>query len=192
MKSFAPMLAMAFAMFPFFASAQGGETFDQAGERCRALSDKADREACITKFATTNWIVTRQIDKLDGSKTIAMMIFSPDEVPTNRTLRHPSLSIRCLKNRTELHIGWPDFLGLQAVSVKWRLDDQPVVTERWNASGSGDGAFTNNPVDLSKKMLGKKEFVISVAPYNKVASTVTFNLAGLEEAIKPLREVCKW
>ena len=88
---------------------------------------------------------------------------------------------------------WPGFLGInRSLEIKWRADNQPIVTEWWNPSSDGKAAFAANPIVLLKKLFGRNELIMSLKPYDQVASTLTFPIKGLEEAVKPLREVCKW
>ena len=41
-------------------------------------------------------------------------------------------------------------------------------------------------------MLTSTKLVAQVTPYNESPVTAIFNTAGLENAIKPLREICSW
>jgi type VI secretion system protein VasI len=157
------------------------------------MSDKAEAEACAEKLATETWNVVVDVDKLDGTKRISTIIMSPDKVAiSSKRQDWAALGIRCSANKTELRVLWPKFLGLRPIQVKWRIDDGPIVTERWNVSSDGTLAFANNPIDMSKKMFGKKELVTNIEAYGESGTTVSFRLSGLEEAIKPIREACRW
>ncbi len=173
------------------AAGQDQKIFEEERQRCQALSDKNDREDCITKATTKQWSRATQTDKLDGSKAVMIGIMSPDKLDTRAGRKEaPFLGIRCLKNKTTLMVLWTEYLGSQPVAVRWRLDSQPIVAERWPSLS--DGVIAPNPVDMAKKMLTKTEFVISVEPYDKAASSVSFHLDGLADAIKPVRESCGW
>jgi type VI secretion system protein VasI len=176
------------------AISQDTDSWADGAAKCKAMSDNLDKNRCLADLMTNSWGTTLSVDKLDGSKSIFVTIASADGMNLEQGVgKAYALSIRCLKNRTELLLSWPAYLGHQAAEVRWRLDRQPVTTERWSTSTSGRTAFAPNPIDLTKKMLGRNEFVAGISAYGKAtATTVTFRLAGLDEAIKPLRELCKW
>jgi type VI secretion system protein VasI len=47
-------------------------------------------------------------------------------------------------------------------------------------------------IPVIKQMFGKKQMIARMRPFNENAFTVTFNISGLEEASKPLRNACGW
>ncbi|MFK4823175.1 type VI secretion system-associated protein TagO, partial [Paenochrobactrum sp. BZR 588] len=47
-------------------------------------------------------------------------------------------------------------------------------------------------IPVIKQMLSKDEMVVRMTPYGQSPFTATFKIAGLSDAIKPLREECKW
>lgn len=194
--AFAVALLTSGAVLPLLSAishARERDNLDERSEQCKAMPDKTERDACIMEILTRSWNTSTATDKLDGSKTITIAIMTPDKITTfMNNQAQPVMAIACQKNRTKLMINWLDFLGLQSMPVKYRIDEQPIVTEHWEASADGTAVFANNPVALTKKLLGKSEFVVNISSYRGKASTVTFHLAGLENVIKPIRENCKW
>jgi len=47
-------------------------------------------------------------------------------------------------------------------------------------------------IPVIKQMIGKEKIVVRMTPYSESPFTATFNIAGLAEAVKPLREECRW
>lgn len=47
-------------------------------------------------------------------------------------------------------------------------------------------------IPLIKRMLGKEQMLTRFTPFGESAVTANFPIKGVEEAIKPLREACKW
>jgi type VI secretion system protein VasI len=41
-------------------------------------------------------------------------------------------------------------------------------------------------------MFGKSTMIVRITPFGENPFTATFNISGLEEAIVPLRQACKW
>ena len=143
----------------------------------------------------SKWSVDVKTDKLDGMTSVVSVLDSSDKVSKDFGMAKPArLVVRCLKNQTEVYVHWPDFVGIaQSRQVKWRVDDQPIVTETWtDYSSDGQAAFAPSPIPFLKKLLGGKELVFSLSTFSKVARTVTFPIVGSDEAIKPVRTNCKW
>ncbi len=173
-------------------------------DECKTKAEKVDQVSCfaglagiapIAPIATASaWATRTTVDKLDGSTTVVLSLESSDRVRSRYGQdEEGTIIVRCMKNRTELYIAWPGFLGIsRSLEVKWRLDEQPVVTEWWSPSSDGKAAFVPNAVVFLKKIFSRNELIVSVKPYDQIASTLTFPVKGLEEAIKPLRETCKW
>ena len=97
-------------------SAQIVSSFEEAVERCKTLSDKAEYDTCTKKVLSETWNLSVHTDKLDGSKRIAIGIMSPDGVAKiGGKEGWPILFVRCSANKTDLSVVWPTFLGLQPV-----------------------------------------------------------------------------
>lgn len=185
------------------------ECFNAIGQRfqdCKSKGAKADQLACFSSLAgstpapalapsvTSKWKVHSKVEKLDGTTTVTIALDSSDTVkPQYGRPEAATIIVRCLNNKTELYISWPEFLGVgRGIEVRWRADNMPITTEAWSPSTDGKAAFAPNPVAFLKKLADRNELLLSVAPFSKVATTLTFPIAGLEEALKPLRAACKW
>jgi type VI secretion system protein VasI len=185
------------------------ECFNAVSQRfqdCKSKGTKADQLACFSSLAgstpaaapapsaPSQWNVQSKVEKLDGTTTVTLSLDSSDTVkPQYGQPETGTIIARCLNNKTELFIAWPEFLGVgRGIEVRWRTDNMPITTETWNPSSSGKAAFSPNPVAFLKKLADRSELLLSVAPFGKVATTLTFPVAGLEEALKPLRAACKW
>lgn len=187
------------------------ECFNAVGQRfqdCKSKGAKADQLACFsglsggtsalaptpTPSVPSKWRAHSKVEKLDGTTTVTLALDSSDTVKLQYGRPEAAtIIVRCLNNKTELYISWPEFLGVgRGIEVRWRADNTPITTEAWSPSTDGKAAFAPNPVAFLKKLADRSELLLSVAPYSKVATTLTFPIAGLEEALKPLRAACKW
>ncbi len=185
------------------------ECFNAVGQRfqdCKSKGAKADQLACFSSLAgstsapaptpsvPSKWKVHSKVEKLDGTTTVTLALDSSDTVkPQYGRAEAATIIVRCLNNKTELYIDWPEFLGVsRGIEVRWRADNMPITTEAWSPSTDGKAAFAPNPVAFLKKLADRSELLLSVTPFGKVATTLTFPVAGLEEALKPLRAACKW
>ena len=111
---------------------------------------------------------------------------------------HATLLLRCLENTTAIYITTNCYLssgygGYGRVDV--RLDDTPAFHSDMDASTDNKALGLwrgNRSIPFIKRMLGKDRMIVRFTPFNESPVTAKFDIAGLEEAIKPLRESCGW
>lgn len=112
----------------------------------------------------------------------------------------PHLVVRCKEGKTSLFITMEGCHMASSESFSWghvtyRLDADKAATVPMNASSdhSALGLWSGTTaVPLIKRMFGKSALLARMTPYSESAITVNFNIAGLEQAITPLRQACKW
>src|SRR5690554_1511963 len=135
------------------------------------------------------WNVSVDVNPIDDSKTVTLVLDA--DSGKNRWGKPVYLVARCKSNTTDLYIGWNDYLGSEA-DVLTRVGDNKAVTQRWSMSTDKKATFHRKPIPFLKEMLTSPKLVAQVTPYNESPVTAIFNTAGLENAIKPLRETCSW
>lgn len=136
------------------------------------------------------WQVNTESDLIDDSTTVHILIEYESD---SRLWRAPiRLYLRCRNNKTDVIITWQDFLGLDRVSVATRIGESKAVEESWVVSTNGTSSFHPRPIKFIKEMIGNKRLVARTTPYSSNTKTVVFNIHGLGNAIKPLREACNW
>lgn len=105
--------------------------------------------------------------------------------------------IQCEQNTTILAIVTPGLyvsdLGAWS-SVTMRVDKQPSFD--FSAGASNDHGWigiTGGPATRAiKKLLGGSDLLVRILPVNETHKDFRFPIAGLNEAIKPLRKACGW
>jgi type VI secretion system protein VasI len=135
------------------------------------------------------WNVSVDVNPIDDSKTVTLVLDA--DSGKNRWGKLVYLVARCKSNTTDLYIGWNDYLGSEA-DVLTRVGDNKAITQRWSMSTDSKATFHRKPIPFLKEMLTSSKLVAQVTPYNESPVTAIFNTAGLENAIKPLRETCNW
>lgn len=103
-----------------------------------------------------------------------------------------ALIVRCRAPITEVFIGWSDYLA-DNDRVTLRLDDEEPVERSWPMSTDSTATFyPGNGDTFAKTLLAHEVMVARVTPYNSGPLTATFQLAGIETALAPVREACGW
>ena len=101
--------------------------------------------------------------------------------------------LRCKSNTTEAYINWEDFLGLDETTVVTRIGAAQASTRTWLLSTDNKSTFyRGSDIDFIQALMQDDRLVAQITPYNESPVTATFDLRGLSEAIKPLRETCQW
>ena len=79
--------------------------------------------------------------------------------------------------------------------VEYRIDKEKSKEKRFNVSSDGTalGLWSGGvSIPFIKTLFNKKMLAMRYTPYNGSPKIVEFNIAGLEEVIKPLRNACNW
>lgn len=136
------------------------------------------------------WLVSVKTNPVDDSKTVVLALRA--DSGSSKWGKPVTLIARCKSNTTELYISWNDYLGRNA-EVLTRVGTQDAITKDWGLSTDSQATFhPRGTISFIKKMMEADKLVAQVTPYNESPVTAIFDTAGLESAIKPLRETCNW
>lgn len=131
------------------------------------------------------WQLHTSVDRFDGAKTV-MVSASADSG------QDAALWVRCRNNKTDLVVTWPRSLGGSSQVIQWRIDDRPAQSETWQLSQDGRTLFAPQAIPLARQMLKAQEFAIRTNPAGAQQQSLFFRIAGLEDAIAPVRQACGW
>ena len=141
--------------------------------------------------STGKWLTQEGVNPLDDSRRVTLALDS-DEGRSSMLRKPIRLFLRCQSNKTELYINWEDYLGSEA-SVTTRVGSGTAETGKWNLSTDSQATFyPDSHITFIKQLLETDRFVAQVTPYNESPVTAVFDLTGITEVIKPLRETCGW
>tara|TARA_R110001592_G_scaffold167023_3_gene402310 strand:- start:915 stop:1520 length:606 start_codon:yes stop_codon:yes gene_type:complete len=135
------------------------------------------------------WSVDIKTNPIDDSTTVTLILRA--DSGQSRFGQPIALVARCRSNSTDLYINWQDYLGSEA-SVLARVGSGQAVTSRWSLSTDKQASFHPSPINFLKELIEADRLVAQVTPYNESPVTAIFNLSGIQNAIKPLRETCSW
>lgn len=109
-----------------------------------------------------------------------------------------TLWVRCMEDTTAIFISGDCHLasGFQGYGdVTWRTDEDKPTTRSFDTSTDSQalGLWSGGrAIPAVKELFGKERLVVRFTPFSMSPVEATFDIAGLEEAIKPLREECGW
>lgn len=158
-----------------------------------AKSLGVDKPASQTATGSGQWSVRSETSPIDDSVNVVLSVRSEDSVRSGYDTVRPSLFIRCSENKTNVFLNWNLYLGLDSTRMLVRFDSEEASTDTWTISTSNKAVFVRgSDIDFAKKMMGHEKLLTQITPYGESPVMATFPIAGLSEAIKPLREACSW
>ena len=143
------------------------------------------------------WSYRTETSRVDDSTTIILLLPARDLARdrVGRTFRF-ELSIRCAEGTMSFGI---DFDGLvvsaqAAAAVTWRVDDRSPGTMAMQRSSDSRtlGLSGASAIPFIETLFGGQTLVIQANPLSGSQMVAEFPIAGIEEAIVPLREACGW
>lgn len=145
------------------------------------------------------WIVKTDVSSLTDDKNIFLSLLSENEVPGPYGGRgNGVIWIRCMENTKAVLIAFNDhFMSDNAGGgrVEYRLDDALATHSNFRESNDNKALGLWNggsSIPFIKKMLGKKQLIVRATPFSDSAVTLTFDIAGIDNAIGSVRETCDW
>ncbi|HHT7527880.1 TPA: type VI secretion system-associated protein TagO [Raoultella planticola] len=140
------------------------------------------------------WLTHITTSPVDDSKNVVLMLPSNDSIrtPYGETVT-PTIFVACREKKTEVFINWDVYLGLEETSMLYRLDKQKAVERSWSISTDTKAVFySGRDIDFVKALMKADKMFARITPYNESPVSVTFDLAGLNSALKPLQQACGW
>ena len=180
---------------------------------CQSLKDDSKRLQCFDSLpkSTDNqepdglqeglpegdvgeWSINKVQSKIDDSWNVFVSLNSTDTIRTRFGEQvYPSLNAMCREGKTYIYVDWGQFLGTNEIPMIQRIDSEKATQKTMLLSTDSKSVFyQGNAITFAKKLMDSKKVFLRVTPYGENSVDATFNLAGLSEAIKPLRHECKW
>lgn len=178
---------------------------------CATVTNDLDRLACYDRESgrTTTpvvtqgegkWTVRTDKNKLTDQTDVFLSIDSDDTVNCRFSSgERVTLVVRCYENRTSLILNTGCHMTSSRYNdygdVTYRIDQEPSKTVGMQESTDNRslGLWSGNrSIPLIKQMLGKTQMIVKMTPYGNSPIMATFQIAGLDKAIEPLRKACSW
>lgn len=139
------------------------------------------------------WNVHEEKSPIDDSFNVHLFVMSNKTVKSGYNTVKPSLHIRCSENETNVFLNWGLYLGLEKTKMLTRFDKEKATMSSWSISTNNEAVFVQgNDIEFAKKIMKHQKLLVKVTPFGGNSVMTTFDISGLSEAIKPLREACHW
>jgi len=187
--------------------AQDDGVLAQAAEDCTAVADDARRLACYdaryrpATVETTSqaWSVRTETSPVDDTANVYVESRATAPITDRFGQSHyPSMVLRCQENTTavSIYFGGLFMAGIQGYGeIIFRVDDKPAFNRTFEESTSNEhlGLWSGGrAIPFIRTLFGGTALLVRATPFNENPTTFTLPIAGLEEAVKPLREACHW
>ena len=175
---------------------------------CAAKNSDAERLICYDELAKSlnvdkpvstvtegrgKWKVIEDVSPIDDSKKVTLMLDAEDIIRGSYSSHRPTMVLRCSENKTNAYIVMGPFLGTRGINVLSRLDKTKATKRSWSISTDHKAIFApGSNVQYIKNIMKHDKLLVQLTPYGASPVMTTFDLKGLKEAIKPLREACHW
>ena len=144
------------------------------------------------------WFINKTKSKADDSEQIIISVTGKDSTFCPFKKNPHQLTLRCIENKTSLVLTFggcfmadtndrgrvllrPD--KEQAISINMIESTNNKALGLWSGGKS---------IPVIKRLLEKKSLYVRATPFSNSPVETTYNIAGLKNAIKPLRAACGW
>ena len=141
------------------------------------------------------WQVQKEISPLDDSTNVYLSIRANNSVKGWLDQYTPTLQIRCKENTTEAYVAVGMSIAntlYDTAKITLRFDKTKAFDIQMSESTNGEAVFFQKPIQMIKRMMKHDRLLFQFTPFNSSPAITTFDLIGLGETIKPLRENCNW
>jgi type VI secretion system protein VasI len=179
--------------------------------RCAAESNSVRRLECFDSMSTrfgvaspktftttvSKWRVTKQTSRIDDSTNVIIVLDADSSITGwPRKTRTPSLVVGCKERKTDAYIitGMLPRVeyGTDVATVTLRFDKEKATKYHMSKSTDGEALFFGQSTGFIKSMLQHTTMLFEFVPFNSSPVMTTFDPRGLSDAVKPVKETCKW
>ncbi len=179
---------------------------------CAKTENDLDRLSCYDKISgrtpvntpvkdvAGKWESKITTSKMTDDKNITLFLESEEPINCGWNKGEEIILIlRCQEQKTSMYFNTGCHMTSSDYNdygdVTYRLDNEKArkVEMEESTDNKAIGLWSGGKsIPIIKQMLGKNEMVVRMTPYGQSPFTATFKIAGLAEAIEPLRKECKW
>jgi type VI secretion system protein VasI len=172
---------------------------DDARLACYDMIFKKSVETSTSADAASAWTARVETSKIDDTKNVFVNANSLETSPNPYGQPTKSwMMITCRENTTSLYINFAGHFmsDLQGKgTVTYRIDKNPAARQSFTESNDHSvlGLWNGGAaIPFIKRLFGANSLLVRATPFSDSAVTAEFSLVGLENALKPLRDACRW
>jgi hypothetical protein len=199
------LLAIAFAGMSHVVCAQPADDAVTQMKTCLRL-EAAARQQCVDRLwweltgdkvqvpstrGGGSWVISETTSPVDYSPQISAAILSHATVENAPS----SLTIHCRRQRAELSVSTAGLWRASSAEefrVAYRINDGPVVEERWAAAAGGrSAAYKGDALQLLRSLPDGGQISFRVFDWQGPAHEATFQLDGLDAVREKIGAACK-
>ncbi len=148
-------------------------------------------EMNATKVAG-RWFKSSQRDAMTDRVNVSVRLPASDGIPTEYSEKRPFLIARCTKGKPDLLIQVDLVVGGDIYSnakASYRFDSEAPQTATMTTAEDHEGLFFKEPLKWFDRVVAHAtgKLVVEVPLYGRVPVPVTFDLAGADTAIPPVK-----
>lgn len=193
------LLVMASVWFAGSAGSTSGQELRDRLLDCARIQDDGERLDCFdglagslqasSEVAESGWKMNAKSDPIDDTETLTLYLAAANTTP--EVEKPVYLFIRCRSGETSSFITWNRELAGAETLV--RFDQAEAERQYWNLSTDSEATFQPGDGEaFVKRLMETRVLTVQVNPVDSRPLTAVFDLAGLEDAVDPLRESCGW
>lgn len=186
------------------------EQSPSASEDCSRIADTEDRLACYDRGASKadpegseklsknmSWHIEREQNDLTDLTDIYLSVSANEPMQCGYERVRPKLYLRCMDNTTAVLLATNCFMAdIQGYGkIRYRVDQQKMRTRRFTESTDNMalGLFNwKRSTPFLRDLMGGDKLIMEFTPFNDSPKQVSFDIYGVENALKPLRQACGW
>ena len=206
-EDFVPLWGKGMRLSTIFVLLLATPVVAQTAEDCAKLANPDSRLSCFDALFKTpvpvpqvgNWEVRETRSALTDKRDVSFRVLSQERVPGRFGRReYAILWISCSESTTRIYITWgghfmSDLNG--GGRVDFRIHTRApghLMMQRSNdhqALGFWQG---QSSIPFIRQLLNGSELYVRAIPFNESRIEARFSIAGLNDAIRPLRSACNW
>lgn len=177
---------------------------------CRLIDSDLDRLACYDRASgrtpektdvqtSSSWNVSVEKSEMTDDTNVFVSVASNEAVNCGWSTQPTTLMLRCKENTTSAYFVTGCHMTASEYNsygqVTYRIDDANARTKSFEESTNNRSLGLwrgRKSIPFIKELIGHDRLLARMTPYGENAFTVDFNIAGLDNAIAPLRKACNW
>ena len=130
------------------------------------------------------------------AKSVAFELEAGNRIAAWMNSVRPVLVVRCLDGKTDAFVFTETAARIEPQddnhTVALAFGAESAVTERWPDSENHDALFAPNGETFARRLATERVLRFGFTPHNAPPVTASFDLAGVDTAVRAVGAACKW